>query len=168
MNIETKRLIIRPPQLEDVYGAFEFKKDVEATKFVGGITDLDFQEFNIKFIDFCKSYKLNEPYEFSVILKKTNSYIGYCGIKYCEIVGDFEILYGLNSEYWKKGYALEAGKEILKYAFDKLKLNRVIGAVNSKNPASEKILKTLGLKYKKKIEWPDQGLVNMYELTTPC
>lgn len=42
MYIETDKLIIRPPIIEDVEGAFEFKKDKIATKYVGGTTVLNF------------------------------------------------------------------------------------------------------------------------------
>lgn len=46
-----------------------------------------------------------------------------------------------------KGYCTEAGKVIVKYAFEELSLNRIYADAFTKNPASSKVMQKLGLKH---------------------
>jgi [ribosomal protein S5]-alanine N-acetyltransferase len=58
----------------------------------------------------------------------------------------YEIGYALGKNYWNKGIATRAVKELVKYAFDKLKLKRIWAGVDSDNPASGKVLEKAGFK----------------------
>jgi len=165
MQLETDRLIIRPPRYEDAQYAYEFRRNEKASQFVGGIIQSDFESFNKKFITFCDSYKPHQPYEYSIQLKSINRYIGYCGVQYCEVLKDYEILYGLLPHYWGLGYAYEAAREMLKFVFKDLNFDHIKAAVNPENPSSEKILKKIGLEFTGQIDWPGQGLVHVYGLT---
>lgn len=65
---------------------------------------------------------------------------------------------------WDMGYGNEAALAVLDFGFSQTNLEEVFAAVNPLNIASEKILIRIGMIYRKKIEWPEQGLVNLYSL----
>jgi len=49
-------------------------------------------------------------------------------------------------EYWGKGYAVEAGKEVLKFAFDVLELEELVSFTSVKNKRSYLLMERLGMK----------------------
>ena len=53
----------------------------------------------------------------------------------------------IGRKYWGKGYGTEALKQILKLAFDKLKLHKVTGIAFEWNIASRRIMEKVGFKY---------------------
>jgi RimJ/RimL family protein N-acetyltransferase len=75
-----------------------------------------------------------------------------------EMVGDFtlglvsqehglaEIGYIIHPDHHGHGYATEAGRAILRMAFEDLKLHRVIGRLESRNAASARVLEKLGMR----------------------
>lgn len=76
--------------------------------FTGGIIKLSRQDFIKSYLENCSNFNEKTDYRYSVILKESDKYIGYCGFQYCDILKDIEILYGYDSKYWGNGYAYEA------------------------------------------------------------
>jgi [ribosomal protein S5]-alanine N-acetyltransferase len=61
---------------------------------------------------------------------------------------EVELGYRLCLDYWGKGYAREAAAVVLRYGFEELKLERILGLTLPHNRASLKILETLGFPYR--------------------
>jgi ribosomal-protein-alanine N-acetyltransferase len=60
---------------------------------------------------------------------------------------EVELGYAIGTAYQRRGYATEAGKALIQYAFEKLKLRRLIsGAEESANPASYHLARKLGFR----------------------
>jgi RimJ/RimL family protein N-acetyltransferase len=49
--------------------------------------------------------------------------------------------------YWRHGYATEAAREVVKYAFEELSLNRVYAFHFTRNPASGRVLQKIGMEH---------------------
>ncbi len=162
--IETERLIIKNPSMDDFPEVLKMKCNREVMKFTGGATKLSCEQEMSNYFKKINNFGLNNNYVFSVIEKKSNKYIGYCGFKYCDIINNIEILYGFTKSSWGNGYCKEAAKKVLPYGFDNLEFEEISAAVNPKNAASEHIINCIGLKYIGKIDWPNQGQVNLYSL----
>ena len=64
----------------------------------------------------------------------------------------FELGYVIAKPYWGKGIATQAVKEILKFAFNDLKLKKVWAVIVSNNPASGRVLEKAGFKLEGKQE----------------
>ncbi len=165
MELQTERLVIVPPRINDLDDVYQHKTDIDSTLFTGGATKLSQTNFKDAYIETCKKFDVKKDNLYSVILKKSDKYIGYCGFQYCDILENIEILYGYNSKYWGNGYAFEAAYAILAYGFSHLGLEKVVAAVNPQNPSSEKILHKIGLILIGNIKWPNQGIVNKYSLS---
>jgi RimJ/RimL family protein N-acetyltransferase len=58
-----------------------------------------------------------------------------------------ELGYWIGKPYWNQGYCTEAGKELLRYGFDVLGLNRIHASHISRNPASGRVMQKLGMSY---------------------
>lgn len=162
MRLETEHLIIRPPEITDVINAYELRTDEKTNTYIGGVTTFDFDTYKARYEQFCKNFDHSKPYIYSITLKESGEYIGYCGIQYCSVMEEMELLYGIHSRFWGNGYVSEAAKAVLTYVLEEFKSIDLYAAVNPKNRASEKILNLIGFEFHKKIEWPKQGWVNMY------
>ena len=165
MDLQTERLFFSSPREQDAYDVFSHKIEKESTVFTGGITDKIWPDFKKEYLQNCRDGEVKKKHIYSVILKDSDKYIGYCGFQYCSILGGIEILYGYSSEYWGHGYAFEAAQVLLSYGFKELGFENILAAVNPENPASEAILRKIGMEFQGNIEWPKQGVVNKYGLS---
>jgi RimJ/RimL family protein N-acetyltransferase len=58
-----------------------------------------------------------------------------------------EVGYWIGVPFWGNGYCTEAVRELLRYGFDRFKLNRIHSNHFSTNPASGRVLRKLGMKH---------------------
>lgn len=58
-----------------------------------------------------------------------------------------EIGYWIGVPYWNRGYATEAGSEVLRYGFEDLGLERVFAGCFARNPQSARVLQKLGMQH---------------------
>lgn len=109
--------------------------------------------FNTEKIGIWGIYPLNYP----VNLDKL---IGFCGFWYFHQPAELQIIYGLHPDYWQKGFAIEAGKTILKYGFEIKKFPSIIGSTDKPNLASIKVMEKIGMKFQE--EKLINGLPTLY------
>lgn len=58
-----------------------------------------------------------------------------------------EMGYWLGVPYWNRGYMTEAGRAMLAYGFGELELHRIHARHFTRNPASGRVLRKLGMTY---------------------
>lgn len=141
-EIETKRLRLRPIDLEDTEDVFDYSSDADNTYYVypkhRTIDDTIFSIVN---------YFMNEPLgKYGIELKDEGRLIGTIDIRIKPIKLSAEIGYILSKDYQGQGYATEAADAILKLAFEVLELEKVYATSNSKNSSSEAVMIRLGMK----------------------
>ena len=74
--------------------------------------------------------------------------IGTCGFtRMDELNRVAEIGYVLNPDYWGNGFATEAAKRVMEFAFEELKVNRVEARFMFGNEASLKVMHKIGMKF---------------------
>ena len=83
----------------------------------------------------------------AITLRSDGRQIGGIGLTVDEPHRHAELGYWLGVEYWGKGYATEAAREMLRYGFEKLRLHRIFASHFKHNPASGRVLKKLGMRY---------------------
>ncbi|WP_432663674.1 GNAT family N-acetyltransferase [Wukongibacter baidiensis] len=150
IRIDTERLTMRPFTLDDRDSIFNIMKDKEMYLYTpdepwSGVESAE--EF-IKMVLWL--YDMNHHnfrHFFAMTIKQSGEIIGFCGIG--GIAYDRsknEVFYSIGKDHWGKGYATEAAKAMLKYAFEELELDNIIAAVHPENIASNRVLQKIGLK----------------------
>ncbi|TCN51577.1 N-acetyltransferase [Flavobacterium circumlabens] len=169
--IETERLILREFLLSDVEGMFELESNPNVHTYLGNkpITHIDESLAYIEFVQ--QQYKDFDTGRWAVILKETNEFLGWSGIKFIttEINNHkdfYEIGYRFIEKHWRKGYATEAGKAFIDYAFKVMKAESLYAYANAGNENSRRILEKLGLQYVNSFEYEGESDV-WYELKNP-
>lgn len=170
-TIETERLILREFLLSDVEGMFELESNPNVHTYLGNkpITHVEESRAYIEFVH--QQYKDFGTGRCAVILKETNEFLGWSGIKFItnEINNHkdfYEIGYRFIEKHWGKGYATEAGKAFIAHAFDVMKVDSLYAYSNAGNGNSRKILEKLGLRYVNSFEYEEE-LDVWYELKNP-
>jgi RimJ/RimL family protein N-acetyltransferase len=59
--------------------------------------------------------------------------------------------YAIAADHWGRGYATDASRTLVKFAFDELDLHRVSAAIGPENLASVAVVKRLGFSYEGRI-----------------
>ena len=92
----------------------------------------------------------------AVILKETKEFIGDCGMTMQNIHGKMspEIGYHIDKRFWRKGYATEAARACLKYAFEHTEFDEIFSYQKYTNIPSRKTAERMGMTFRE--EYADQ------------
>jgi RimJ/RimL family protein N-acetyltransferase len=86
-------------------------------------------------------------YQLAIRLQPDEVLIGNCGVRMQHAgATEAEIGYELAPDYWRRGYATEAARAILAFAFNEVKVHRVWAHCIAENVASAHVLEKLGLR----------------------
>jgi len=61
--------------------------------------------------------------------------------------GTYELGFHLRPKFWRQGYAVEAARAVIDYAFSLLNADSLFAGHNPKNTASARVLGNLGFEY---------------------
>lgn len=150
MKLETEKLILREWKQGDQKDSIKGLNNLNVTKWLLLVPYPYTRKDANWWIKHCiEGYnkKKREKYQFAMELKEKKEVIGGIGIdKVDKLQGKASVGYWIAEPYWNKGYGSEALNEILKFAFDKLKLRRIEAGVFAGNPSSGKLLEKFGAK----------------------
>lgn len=141
-TIETARLILRPPTLEDFPRWAEFQGDAETTRFIGGPRAK--AEVWRVLMSVAGAWALTGIGFFSLIEKSTGQWIGRIGPWQPDGWPGAEVGWSLHPDAMGKGYALEAAIASTDYAVDVLGWTDIIHSIDPDNVASWTLAKRLG------------------------
>jgi ribosomal-protein-alanine N-acetyltransferase len=77
--------------------------------------------------------------------KEIGRFIGWAGLQFLPDTDEVEVAYMLERDYWGRGLATEAANEALRYGFDQLKVDEIVGIVHPENAASIRVIEKLGM-----------------------
>lgn len=163
MNIllETDRLILRPLELSDAEGMFLLDSNPNVHLYLGNRPVKSIEE-SIGYIENIQNqYRKNGIGRFAVILKESDEFIGWCGIKFIteeenNHTNFYEIGYRFREEFWGKGFAYESAKAWYDYAFNELKVGILYASVHIDNLGSRRVLEKIGLQLKNEFMWNNE------------
>jgi RimJ/RimL family protein N-acetyltransferase len=141
-TIETDRLILRLPTLDDFERWAEMMGDPEAARFVGGVLPKPVVWRLI--MQMRGAWELTGVSMFSVIEKERNVWVGRVGPWQPRDWPGTEVGWGLHRDAWGKGYAFEASVAAMDFAFDSLGWSTVIHCINPDNISSQALARRLG------------------------
>jgi RimJ/RimL family protein N-acetyltransferase len=145
--LETDRLTLRAPRLDDVKAIAGFANDrrvAENTARVPHPYTLDDAE---RFIATANG----QDGEAVFVISRDGDVIGACGIE-PRAGGAAEIGYWLGAPFWGRGYATEALRAAIDYAFGDLGHTALQAGARVSNPASRRVLEKCGF------QWTGVGL----------
>jgi [ribosomal protein S5]-alanine N-acetyltransferase len=144
-TLETKRLLLRPMLATDIDALHVIFTDPKVMASFGA------EVFRREQMEGWLQRNLAHQNEygyglFSVLLKKTGTLIGDCGLEEMQVdsVRVAELGYDFRSDYWNQGYATEAALAIREYAFDILQLPQLISLIRVGNLASKRVAEKVG------------------------
>lgn len=142
---ETPRLILRRITLGDAALVLQLNSDPEVLKYLHEPI-LSSEEDARKIIRniIIPQYARNLG-RWAVITKDENAFIGWCGLKFRPELDEIDLGFRLIQKAWGKGFATEAARQTLTYAFQSLQLPKITGRAHIKNKASQKVLEKIGM-----------------------
>lgn len=140
--IETERLLLRKPLLEDLDRWADMMADERSAKHIGGVQAKAIAWRGLMTV--AGAWEVTGVAMFSVIEKATGQWIGRIGPWQPHGWPGTEVGWGLHTDAWGKGYAVEAATASLDYAFDVLGWADVIHCIHPANTPSQKVAERLG------------------------
>ena len=143
VTLETERLIMRMWRGSDFEAYAELCADPEVMRFLGGKT-FDRTEAWRQMASMIGHWYLRGYGIWAVEEKETKRLVGRIGCINPEGWPGFEVGWTLKREFWGKGYATEAARRSLEYAFKELDKPHVISLIHPDNRASIRVAERLG------------------------
>ena len=143
--MQTERLILRPWQDDDAEELYKYASDPDVGPIAGWPvhTSVDNSREIIR-------TALSGPETYAIVLKEMELPIGSIGLHHNDLAekeDEMELGYWLGKPYWGNGLVPEAAREMIRHAFEDLKLRRVWCAYYDGNEKSKRVQEKLGFKY---------------------
>lgn len=142
--ITTERLTIRPIEIGDINAIHAYAGDpsINMMMFLPNETLADTKAF----VDYSVSqWNLENPEDREYVVVLNGQIIGGVNLEHCQDQ-TYEIGWTIHKDYRNHGYATEAAKALIVYAFAELKANRVQAHCDSRNTASMIVMQKSGMK----------------------
>lgn len=148
--VETKRLVLRTFKESDCDAMTLINQDRKVMEYFPAIGDRKQTIAHIKRImDHQQQYGYSL---YAVEIKLTQEVIGFVGLLHrtkeefdAHFMPSTEIGWRLASQHWNQGYATEAARAILDYAFKQLNLSEIVSFTVPQNNASRRVMEKIGL-----------------------
>jgi len=154
--LETPRLRIRAFTVDDAPFAYELVNDPDWIRNIG--------DRNVRTLEDARGYLERGPIAmqekhgfslFAVILKESDVTIGMCGLIRREALEDVDIGFAFLPAYRGQGYALESAQAVMDYAWEVLRLDRLVAIVAPGNAPSIRLLESLGFTFERLMRLPN-------------
>src|SRR3989338_1538489 len=146
IKLETKSLILEPPDIRFAQDVLEYWNDPELCRYIDAKPAADIEE--------CKEFMKNLSEEnvkgkrayWVIVQKSEKKAIGTIGFIFKHALRHkvAEIGYGLGRAYWGQGLFQEAMKEVLKFGFEDLQLERIQAIAREDNQRAIKGIEKIG------------------------
>jgi RimJ/RimL family protein N-acetyltransferase len=142
IRLETPRLILRPPRVEDLDAWTEMMLDEPTARFIGGVMPRPLCWRQL--MTMIGAWHAQGFAMFSVIEKSSGRWLGRLGPWQPEGWPGTEIGWSIVRDCWGKGYAVEGAEAATTWAFDTLGWPNVIHSIAPTNVASQRVAQKLG------------------------
>lgn len=144
MEINTKRLKLRPLGTKDLYSTIKYAMDDENTKYMCYLpcdTIIEAEEFltNVE-----KEWEKESPQFLEFAILYQDCHIGAVRVYFEDTIG--ELGWIIHKDYWGNGFAYEAATALICYVNEKMNINHFRAHCDTNNLASYKLMEKLGMK----------------------
>jgi RimJ/RimL family protein N-acetyltransferase len=141
-EVRTARLVLRPISPDDAEGLAALYADPEVTRWVRA---LDLPATRAQIDRFVEQWAARGIGPFAVLDADTGDFFGRSGVKYWPEFDFTEVGWVLRRDVWGRGFATEAGRASLDYAFAHSDLEYVTAIIAKPNLASIAVAERLGM-----------------------
>jgi ribosomal-protein-alanine N-acetyltransferase len=148
-DLETERLLLRKLRTTDARDMFEYASDQEVARYTTWEAHTTVDD-SAQFIEIIRAVYANESpsnWTWGVELKDTGKVIGTFAIWGWPQHARAEVGYAVGRAYWGRGLVTEAVREVLKFAFDTLGLNRIEARCVPENIGSARVMEKVGMTF---------------------
>ena len=145
MILETKRLSLREMTQDDLPALQGILQDEETMyAYNGAFDEAETQAWLDRQLSRYAQYGFGL---WAVVLKESGGMIGQCGLTMQPWRGDevLEVGYLFNRAFWHHGYATEAARGCMEYAFDRLGAREVCSIIRETNLPSRRVAERNGM-----------------------
>ncbi len=142
--LKGKLVSLGVPLRDDLHKAWLWNNDREVRRYLSKPAEVFFSEDELEWYEAIRKGKKREKV-FAIVENSSHSLVGFVGLHRIDRGdGHAELGYFLAREFWGHGYASEAVKLALQYAFEWLNLRKVYARVYEPNVASIRVLEKNG------------------------
>jgi [ribosomal protein S5]-alanine N-acetyltransferase len=144
-TLHTARLLLRPFAETDADAIYALQSNARVLHYWDSPPWTEYSQA-AAFIAACR--KMEEDgsgARFAVETRNSNSFVGWCSMfRWNPVYRSLGIGYCFDEPVWGNGYATEAVRAMLNWAYESLDLNRVEAELDTRNAASARVLEKLG------------------------
>jgi [ribosomal protein S5]-alanine N-acetyltransferase len=145
-TLETERLTLRPLTPADLDDVFDYASDPLVARYVtwSAHQSLDDSRFFLNLM--LAKYRAGEVAPWGVVHRRDRRLIGTSGFTWWNRThASAEIGYAMARAYWGQGLMTEAAREIVRFGFEVMSLNRIEACHDVDNPASGRVMEKVGM-----------------------
>lgn len=137
--LETERLVLRPFKETDAEGLHAYLGDEEVVQY---------EPYGAMTMEECRLEAARRASDeaFWAVCLADGTLIGNLYLSGADEFGTREIGYVFARACWHKGYATEAARRLMAYAFERLATRRIIALCDTRNAASFALMERLGMR----------------------
>jgi len=157
--LETERLVLRAPRFEDAKAVVTLANDRRVAENTARIPHPYRQADADEWITGVTAGACKETF----LITLDGAAIGACGLDMRDAPTP-ELGYWLGAQYWGHGFATEAARAVIDYAFEHLEHDALQAGARVSNPASRRVLEKCGF------QWTGVGLYRIRAMNSsvPC
>lgn len=143
-SLYTDRLNLYPCQMSDLDAVHSLWTEVSVRQYLFDDRQITLEEAR-SFLQTSMESFANHGYGIWLFFEHhTNQMAGFTGLLHTSQESP-SLIFGTQPQLWGRGYAWEATTAVLNYAFNVLKLKKVVADVDELNQASIRVLEALGM-----------------------
>jgi len=149
MVLHTPRLLLREFVESDAALVNQYQADPAVVRYaMHGVRSLADSLLYIQGVHAEAQGKTRRVFEFALVRSEDARLIGCCGMQLsCAEHSEAMLWYALARHAWGRGYAAEAGRAVLGFGFEELRLHRIFVDIDPRNRASLRVAEKLGLRH---------------------
>lgn len=145
--IDTPRLLLRRFSAADAADVFRHASDPEVARLISWEPHQTLDDTRRFLASAQARYDEAIGGPWAIVLRESGEVVGAIGLTVVWPHLRGEVGYWIARRYWRRGLTTEAGRGILRYAFEGEGLNRVEARCEVDNAASERVMQKLGMRF---------------------
>jgi ribosomal-protein-alanine N-acetyltransferase len=146
-TLETDRLLLRPLSAGEVDSLHHISNEPNVRLYLWDDEPVSEATINDLIAQSDRMFSKERIGVFGVRMRGREDLLGFCGFVRLLGMEESELWYELSQEVWGRGLATEAAWACVRYAFEKVGMERVIAGADAPNTASLRVMEKLGMKY---------------------